>query len=130
MISSAQDSGQMRKPAKTHARATHGVHDFIARITLDKAPERNLPLKPRQTHANAGVGATGKGKMAIRLSCNIKPLGFDKLQWVAIGGANAQGDSAPWCKLYVTQVRFLSRDSIAQLIRALKAQHFFDAGFD
>lgn len=68
----AQDGGQVCEPAKTYARTSCGINDLVVRVALDKTSECDLPLKPCQTHTDAGMGSASKGEMAIRLATDVK----------------------------------------------------------
>src|SRR5206468_11425307 len=120
---SAHSRGQMQKPPKAGAAAALRVVDqSIAREAREKLRERNTRLEARKVHAGAGVDPGAECDVAVGIAGEIESVRLGKLCRIAVRRADAQCDSRSRRQHDTANLHLSRRDSIAELIRAFKAQ--------
>jgi hypothetical protein len=76
------------------------------------------------------VSAGGKGEMPVRLSCYVEPVRIDKLLRIAVRRTDAQREIGARFEHDIAHDGALDDEPVAQLIRALETQTFFDRRCD
>jgi hypothetical protein len=76
------------------------------------------------------VNAAAEGEVPIGRAANIEPVGICKLSGIAIGRADAKMHVAACGQDRAADLDVTDRTPIAELIRALHPQEFFDRGLD
>ena len=76
------------------------------------------------------MDAGAEGKMPIRLTADVEPVGIGELRGIAIGGADADMDISAGFHCYPAENGIALGAAIAKLVRTLRAQELLDGRID
>jgi hypothetical protein len=115
------------RAAPDNARSRGGLDRRKAR---DQLADRDARFHARERHARASMDAGTEGEMPVRLATYVKPVGIGELCGIAIGSADRDMHIGAGLHWRAAERGVVRRAAVAELVRALHAQEFFDCGID
>src|ERR1700742_586017 len=135
-VSSRSSRPGLAKPERRRAEAaearTAGAKRLairrVARKARDETADGGARLHPCEVHAGALMDARAESEMAVGIARDVERFRVPERRRIAVGGADADRDEGARRDRHAADLRVARRQPVAQLVRALVAQHLLDGG--